>query len=121
MGFEPATLYTSNMRAAILYHDKSEHTGIVDAYATEFERYKQKKVDKISLESVEGADLQKLYGVDQYPAVLAMSDSGSLIRLWQGLPMPLMDELSYYIADTQPTLSHSGKTIMPLSGATAVI
>ncbi|OGL35415.1 hypothetical protein A3F65_01555 [Candidatus Saccharibacteria bacterium RIFCSPHIGHO2_12_FULL_47_16b] len=109
------------MRVVILYHEHSEHGGVVADFQREFERYKAKKVELVSLETIEGADLASLYGVNQYPAVLAMSDNGSLIRMWQGLPLPLMDELSYYITETQPTLAHSGKTIMPLQPSTAVI
>lgn len=104
-----------------MYHEHSEHGGVVADFAREFENYKHKKVELMNLETVEGADLAQLYGVDQYPAVLAMSDNGSLIRMWQGLPLPLMDELSYYIQETQPILAHTGKTIMPLRPSTAVI
>ena len=108
------------MRVVILYHVHSEHGGVVADFAREFENYKRKKVELVDLETVKGADLQSLYGVDQYPAVLVMSDNGSLIRLWQGLPLPLMDELSYYIQDTPGTLAHTAKTIMPLHPTSAL-
>lgn len=89
-------------------------------FAREFENYKRKKIELVSLETIEGADLAKLYGVDRYPAILVMADNGSMIRLWQGLPLPLMDELSYYIqGSTTQTERHSGRTIMPLTPAPA--
>ncbi len=97
------------MRVVILYHEHSEHGGYVTDFVAEFERYKGKKMELISLDSVEGDDLARLYGVDRYPAILVMSENGSLQRLWQGLPLPLMDELSYYIQQETPIrlLKHS--------------
>ncbi len=71
---------------------------MVEDFASEFERYKSKRLELLSLETVEGADLARLYDVTIYPTVLAMAESGSLQRMWQGLPLPLMDELSYYFA-----------------------
>jgi hypothetical protein len=99
------------MRALVLYHPRSDHGGLVADYAEEFRRFKQKKLDLVSLESVEGADLAELYGVSVYPAVLVMRDDGSLLRLWQGGQLPLMDELSYYMPQEGPMLSHTGRTI----------
>ena len=102
------------MRVIVLYHpNNDEFSGIVQDYASEFERYKRKKLDLISLETTEGAQLATLYTISQYPAILVMSDSGSMVRLWEGTPMPLMDELSYYVEDQRASISSMGRTIMP--------
>lgn len=108
------------MKVVALYHQNSDHTGIVSDYATEFEHYKGKKIDLTNLETEEGARLAQTYGVTQYPAVLAMDDNGSISRMWQGLPMPLMDELSSYAGQNRDSmLVSSGKTIMPLTPSVA--
>jgi hypothetical protein len=99
------------MRALVLYHPKSDHGGLVTDYAEEFERYKHKKLDLVSLESVEGADLAELYGITSYPAVLVMRDDGSLLCLWQGGRLPLMDELSYYVPRPEEVISHTGRPV----------
>ena len=99
------------MRVVLLYHPKSEHGGMVADYAAEFERYKRKKLDLVSLESVEGADFAILYCVDHYPAILVMTNAGSLQRMWQGLPLPLMDELSYYVQDYEQPMSRFGRRV----------
>jgi len=31
-----------------------------------------------------------------YPALLALGDNGSVLNMWQGMPMPLMDEVAGY-------------------------
>lgn len=117
----PWPLYAYVMRVLILYHERGEHGGLVSDYVTEFKKYKRKAIELISLETVQGDDLAVLYGIDQYPAILVTADNGSMQRLWQGLPLPLMDELSYYTNQIDDRkLSHRIRTIMPLSPVTAV-
>lgn len=109
--FRPLTLYPYGMKVVALYHPRSDHGGLVTDYAVEFERYKRKKLELFSLETVEGANLAELYGVSQYPCILAVSDNGSLLRLWQGLPLPLMDELSYYVPDTPSVAARQARMV----------
>ncbi len=98
------------MRVVALYHpNNDEFSGMVQDYAREFEAYKHKSLELKSLETTEGADLAALYSIVRYPAMLVLSDTGSLVRLWEGAPLPLMDELSYYAQDASaapPRLSH---------------
>lgn len=85
---------------------------MVEDFAKEFERYKRKKIELVSVETIEGADLAKLYGIITYPAVLAKSDDGMLQRLWQGGNLPLMDELAFYTNSNDRPISHTGKLII---------
>src|SRR4051812_42766654 len=109
------------MRVVALYHPNSEHSGIMDAYATEFSHYKAKQIEMTSLDTQQGSSMAQTYGVTQYPAMLALDDNGTVSRMWQGLPLPLMDELSSYAGQGgQPTMLNSGgKTIMPLAPSVA--
>ena len=97
----------------MLYHPFSDHSGLVTDYAAEFEHYKGKTVDLMSLESPEGANMAQLYDITRYPAVLAMTDDGGMRRMWQGTPLPLMDELSYYAEAPQQPISRLGHLIIP--------
>jgi hypothetical protein len=108
------------MRVLILYHERGEHSGLVTDYVAEFKKYKRKQIELISLETAKGDDLAVLYGINQYPAVLVTADNGSMQRLWQGLPMPLMDELSYYTSQVEEhVLAHAARTLMPLRSMVA--
>jgi len=89
------------MKVLVLYHPNSEQDGLVQDFARDYQRFKTKKLTLISLETVEGADYAQLYDITRYPAFLAISDSGTLQRLWQGNPVPLMDELDYYTRDQE--------------------
>lgn len=91
------------MKVVVLYHLNSEHAGKVEDYARDYERFKDGKVvELLSLETVEGATMAKLYDITQYPAVLALADDGSLQNSWQGEHLPLMGELDAYSERPRP-------------------
>ncbi|MBI1952113.1 hypothetical protein HYS42_00120 [Candidatus Saccharibacteria bacterium] len=106
------------MKVLVLYHPRSEQKGQVTDLARDYERFKAKKLELISLETRRGADYARLYGTTQYPAFLAIAENGSLLRLWQGSPLPLMDELDYYTRDQEnhdytKAANHSLHTVQP--------
>ena len=84
------------MRVVVLYHPNSEHSGFVEDFAHEYERFKGKSLNLVSLETRDGAATASLYDVTIYPAILVMADDGSLQKMWQGIPLPLMSEIDQY-------------------------
>jgi hypothetical protein len=85
------------MKVVILYHPESEFVGVVEDFKRDFEsRHQDKKVELISLETVEGANMAELYDVVRYPAILVMTSDGKLQKFWQDRPFPLMDEVAAY-------------------------
>lgn len=88
---------TNAMKAIVLYHPISEHAGMVADYAREYKRLKNKELELISLETVEGAEMARLYDITVYPAVLTTQENGQLNHLWQGGTLPLMSELEAYL------------------------
>lgn len=85
------------MRLCFLYHPASDHARIVEEYATEFARRHAQEIEKISLETKQGAEMARLYDVVQYPALLAIDGGGGLSKYWQGELLPLMDEVAGYV------------------------
>lgn len=113
-------LYTIAMRVVVLYHPNSEQDGLVQDFARDYQRFKAKKLELVSLETQAGADYALLYDITQYPAFLAIDNSGTLQRLWQGSPIPLMDELDYYTRDQEihnyiQTAGHRLRPTQPLA------
>jgi hypothetical protein len=84
------------MRVAVLYRSNSEHERIVLDYDREFEHRTGRSLKLYDVNSREGAAMASLYDVMQYPAVLAMSDDGQILQMWQGSNLPLMNEVTYY-------------------------
>lgn len=85
------------MKVVALYRPNSEFARTVEEYARDFERQRGKAIEKVSLDTVEGSDMARLYGIVQYPALLAIRDDGQLLREWQGERFPLMDEVAGYL------------------------
>jgi hypothetical protein len=85
------------MRTVILYHPNAEFAGLVQDFKREFEqRHPDKKIELVTLDSIEGSEMAKLYDVVRYPAILVAADDGSLQKMWQDQPFPLMDEVLAY-------------------------
>lgn len=86
------------MRTVILYHPNSDLAGRAEDYKSEFEsRHQAKQIELLSLETVSGAELAKLYDVVRYPALLVIAGDGNLQKMWQDQPFPLMDEVTAYL------------------------
>lgn len=56
-------------------------------------RHPDKHVTEVDLETREGAATASMYGIMQYPAVIVTAEDGRPIDMWQGMPMPLIDEV----------------------------
>ena len=39
----------------------------------------------------------EVYDIEEYPTIIALSDSGQLQNLWRGLPLPTISEVSFYV------------------------
>lgn len=85
------------MKVVLLYRPNSEHARKVEDFVRDFIRQNSnRKVDLMSLDTREGAATASIYDVVRYPAFLALSDDGQVLKEWQGEDMPIMNELAYY-------------------------
>ncbi len=86
------------MKVLILYRPNSEHARTVETFVGDFQRQHDlgRKVELVSVNTRDGAATATLYEVFAFPAVMAVADDGRLLNLWQGEPLPLMDEVAGY-------------------------
>ena len=85
------------MKVVILYRPNSEHTRSVEEFVHDFQKgHPERRVELISLDTPGGSHLAEVYDAVDYPAILAMSNDGQLLKMWQGQQFPLMNELAYY-------------------------
>lgn len=82
----------------VLYRPESEHSTDVETFARDFQQLYEvgRKLELVSLNTRDGAATASLYDIMSYPAILALANDGSVLNMWQGLPMPLMDEVAGY-------------------------
>ena len=64
-------------------------------------RYPDIKIRELLLNTREGAAEASLYGIMSYPAVLVTHNDGVLANYWEGLPLPLIDEVVVHLLDSQ--------------------
>ena len=75
----------------------SEHGQKVAEFLHDFERRTAQTLEQVDPDSPRGADLCRLYDVVEYPTIIATTEDGQLRQLWRGMPLPLIDEVSYYV------------------------
>lgn len=95
MNNEEDNLKTS-MKTYIVYKDFSDHSRAVREYVHDFNKQTGRDIDLINPESADGESFCSAYGVVEYPTVVAVADDGQMQRMWVGLPLPTIMEISYY-------------------------
>jgi hypothetical protein len=89
-----------HMKVLILYRPQSEHATTVEMFVRDFEHQHDlgsKNIELISVDTRDGAATASLYDIWSFPAILALDMDGRVLNIWQGLPLPLMDEVAGYV------------------------
>lgn len=85
------------MKLIILYRPNSEHARAVDTFVHDFqERNTWVKIELLNVDDQDGMAKANVYGISQYPALIAMTDDGMMLNMWQGDTLPLIDEVAAY-------------------------
>jgi len=82
----------------MLYRKGSQSQAMAEDFATDYRHlHPQAQLELKDADSVHSQEIANLYGIIDYPAILATADDGSLLQLWQGQQLPLMKELDFYL------------------------
>lgn len=85
------------MKLVVLYRPNSEYARAVEEFTHEYtRRYPDTRMEVLNIDGREGSATALFYDVTQYPAVMALQNDGSASQIWQGIPLPLMDEVAGY-------------------------
>lgn len=86
------------MRIIVLYRPQSEHARVVEEYIRDFQRFHPgEKLETFNVDGIEGSKTAQLYGVMEYPAIIATGNDGKMQQMWSGADkLPLMNDLAYY-------------------------
>ncbi|MFZ2544820.1 MAG: hypothetical protein WAW80_02490 [Candidatus Saccharimonadales bacterium] len=85
------------MSVMIVYKPMSEHARIVDEYLRDFQRRTARAIDVVNPDTRDGVEICNLYDVVEYPTIIATNEDGKMRNMWRGLPLPTIDEVSYYV------------------------
>lgn len=84
------------MKAYVVYKQESDHARAVTNFLRDFESRTGKKLELVDPESASGSNFCQVYDIMEYPTIIATDSNGILQNEWTGLPLPLIDEVSYY-------------------------
>ena len=84
------------MKVTILYRGDSEQEHAVKEFENEYMHRTGRMLFTSDVNDKDGAALAELYDIVRFPAVLATTEDGSVLQLWQDGNLPLMNEVMYY-------------------------
>ena len=85
------------MKAILLSKENEDYTRSSIEFMTEFNKlHPDNRLENIDSNTPEGSRLVSLYGLNQLPAILIITNDGQLINLWQG-NLPLKDDIFAYL------------------------
>ena len=84
------------MKVVVVWKRETEYGREMEDWIRGFGSVFGREVESINPETREGDEFAKMYDIVEYPSILALDDSGKLLEMWRGLPLPTLNEVSYY-------------------------
>ena len=84
------------MKTVVVYRPNSEFARQVEDFSRDMKRQFALDVELVSIDTLRGDQLARLYGIVRYPAVIVTRASGELVQLWVDDNLPLMAEVAGY-------------------------
>lgn len=85
------------MRVVVVYKEKTDHTRPVTDFLRDFQHQTGHSLETLDPETEEGILFCNTYGIVEYPTIVALSDESVMQNMWRGLPLPTINEVSYYV------------------------
>ena len=81
----------------VIYRPNSEYGRIVEEFIHDFQqRHQQERLEVLNIDSRDGSATASLYDIMQHPAILVISNDGSMQQSWVGAALPRMDDVLAY-------------------------
>lgn len=85
------------MRVVVVYKRETDYGRQVEDYLNDFQRQTGRELESMNPESLEGISFCSAYDILQHPTIIAISDGGQVQNTWKGLPLPTINEVSFYV------------------------
>ena len=90
------------MKLYVLYRKNSEQErSVINFKEMMRRRYPDKDIEDVDLDTRDGAAKAATYGITKYPALLITAVDGRVQGMWEGEPLPLIDEVASYMLEQQ--------------------
>lgn len=84
------------MRVVVVYKDDSEHARPVIEFLRFYRQVTGRDLETLEPETRDGIGFCSTYDIMMYPTVIALADDGRMLHKWAGLPLPTVNEVSFY-------------------------
>ncbi len=84
------------MRVVVVYKEQSEYARTVEEFLRFFKQVTGRELETMEPETRDGIGFCTTYDIMQYPTVIALTDDGQMLNKWAGLPLPTVNEVSFY-------------------------
>ncbi len=84
------------MKVVCVWREESDYAREVMDFFRDFETRTGKEIESIDPDTIEGEIFVRSRDILEYPAIVAVDDSGKVLQQWTGTPLPHIDEVSYY-------------------------
>lgn len=85
------------MRVVVVYKQQTDATRPVEDFIFDFKRQTGHELELLDPESPAGVSFCESYDILEYPTIIAIADDGQVQNQWNGLPLPTISEVSYYV------------------------
>lgn len=82
------------MRVVCVYRDNQDYTRSVEEWLEAFYRQTGKELETMNPD--QDTDFCETYDIVEYPTIIALDNQGSIVALWRGRELPLINDVSYY-------------------------
>jgi hypothetical protein len=85
------------MKTVIYSREGRDYSRAVTEFVEMFSRkYPGHIIEVKDPDSREASSRMSMLGVDRYPAIVVTRDDDSIVQMWQGEPLPLLDQVAAY-------------------------
>lgn len=85
------------MRVLVIYKDQADYTRTVLEFLRDFEHQTGHELETLDPDTAEGSQFCETYDIVEYPTIIATSDDSVMQKTWRGIPLPTINEVSYYV------------------------
>ncbi|MBQ2695487.1 hypothetical protein IJG04_02505 [Candidatus Saccharibacteria bacterium] len=83
------------MRVICIFKDNQDYTRSVTDWLEDFRRQTGREIE--TMDPDKDSAFCQTYDITAYPTVLAIDAQGSIRAIWRGKPLPLINEVLYYM------------------------
>ncbi len=85
------------MRIVVVFRDNTDYARTVLDFLRDFEHQTGHQLETIDPDTADGTQFCDTYDIVEYPTIIALSDDGQMQNTWNSLPLPTINEVSYYV------------------------